>query len=294
MSTSTAATMSGPSTEVIDAVVRLALDEDLAGGIDVTTDATVPLGQQGSADLVARETGVVAGIGVAARVFALQSPACSVTELLVDGATVRPGDVLLSVTGATRDLLTAERTALNLVCHLSGIATTTARWIEAVGGTGATIRDTRKTMPGLRALEKYAVRCGGGTNHRMALSDQALIKDNHIVAAGGMTQALDAVRRLRPGILTEVECDTVEQVHEAVTAGATMVLLDNMARDELRAAVAVAVPAGVRTEASGGLRLAEAQAVAETGVDYLSVGALTHSAPVLDIGMDLRPQGADG
>ncbi|MGI8868292.1 MAG: carboxylating nicotinate-nucleotide diphosphorylase [Mycobacteriales bacterium] len=282
------ATLAAPAREAIDAVVALALAEDLAGGIDVTTVATVPDGQRGIADLVAREDGVVAGIAVATRIFQLQSPMCEVIQRGSDGTRVRPGDVLLTVSGPTRDLLTAERTALNLICHLSGIASTTARWIAGVDGTGAEIRDTRKTMPGLRALEKYAVRCGGGVNHRMSLSDQALIKDNHIVAAGGVRAAIDAVRRLRPDIATEVECDTVAQVREAVASGATMVLLDNMSIDELSASVAIAGPAGVKTEASGGLQLDAARNVAGTGVDYLSVGALTHSARVLDIGLDLR------
>jgi nicotinate-nucleotide pyrophosphorylase (carboxylating) len=277
-----------PTAAAIDDVVRLGLTEDLAGGIDVTTVATVPEGQSGSADLVAREAGVAAGITVAARVFTMQAPSAVVTQLVEDGSYVQAGEILMTVSGPTRDLLTAERTALNLLCHLSGIATTTARWVDAVAGTGAAIRDTRKTLTGLRALEKYAVRCGGGANHRLALSDQALIKDNHIVAAGGVAAALDDVRRLRPDIVCEVECDTVAQVQEAVDAGAAMVLLDNMSLAETRAAVAIATPAGVRTEASGGLTLAQAGAVAATGVDYLSVGALTHSAASLDIGLDLR------
>ena len=183
---------------------------------------------------------------------------------------------------------TAERSALNLLCHLSGVATLTRRWVDAVEGTGARIRDTRKTMPGLRILEKHAVRAGGGVNHRMGLSDAALVKDNHVVAAGGVAAAFDAVRRSFPGLDVEVECDNIAQVREVVAAGADLVLLDNMALDQLREAVAVCRPAGVRTEASGGLTLDTARAVAETGVDFLAVGALTHSAPVLDLGVDLR------
>ena len=270
-------------------VARLALDEDLAGGVDVTTTATVPEGHRSVGDLTARTPGVVAGLPVAMAVFDLCFGAtCTVTATSVDGKQVDAGDVVLSVAGPTAQILTAERSALNLLCHLSGVATLTRRWVDAVAGTGAVIRDTRKTMPGLRTLEKYAVRCGGGSNHRMGLSDQALIKDNHIVAAGGVTAALTAVRRLRPDIICEVECDTVDQVREAVGAGAALVLLDNMSLDEMRTSVDLARPTGARTEASGNLSLDSAADVAATGVDYLSVGALTHSAPVLDLGLDLR------
>jgi nicotinate-nucleotide pyrophosphorylase (carboxylating) len=187
-----------------------------------------------------------------------------------------------------------ERTTLNLLCHLSGVATLTRRWVDAVAGSGAAIRDTRKTSPGLRALEKYAVRCGGGVNHRMGLWDAALVKDNHVAAAGGVAPAFAAVRKRFPGLPVEVECDTVAQVAEVIEAGADLVLLDNMGPDELRRAVGLARARGVRTEASGGLSLELARAVAETGVDYLAVGALTHSAPVLDLGLDLvvdRPAG---
>jgi nicotinate-nucleotide pyrophosphorylase (carboxylating) len=205
-----------------------------------------------------------------------------------DGVAVTRGTSVLQARGPVRTLLTAERSALNLLCHLSGIATLTRRWADAVDGTGAHVRDTRKTTPGLRRLEKYAVRCGGGVNHRMALSDAALVKDNHVVAAGGVVAAFDAVRRQFPGLEVEVECDTLEQVREVVEAGADLVLLDNMDLDTMRAAVALCRPAGVLTEASGGLRLDDARAVAETGVDFLAVGALTHSRPVLDVGVDLR------
>ena len=200
------------------------------------------------------------------------------------------GEVLLTATGATRALLTGERTALNLLGHLSGVATLTRRWVDAIEGSGAAIRDTRKTTPGLRALEKYAVRCGGGVNHRMSLSDAALIKDNHVLAAGGVAQAFAAVRTAFPELPVEVECDTLDQVREAVEAGADLVLLDNMSLDDLRAAVAFVRASGVkcRLEASGGLTLSDAAKVAATGVDFLAVGALTHSAPVLDIGVDLR------
>jgi nicotinate-nucleotide pyrophosphorylase (carboxylating) len=208
-------------------------------------------------------------------------------ELVRADGPAAAGEQVLRVHGLTRSLLTGERSALNLLCHLSGVATLTATWVRAVEGTGARIRDTRKTTPGLRALEKAAVVVGGGVNHRMSLSDAALVKDNHVVAAGGVTAAFEAVRRAFPGLEVEVECDTVALVKEVVEAGADLVLLDNMTDEQMREAVALCRPRGVRTEASGGLTLDRARAVAETGVDYLSIGALTHSAPVLDLGMDL-------
>lgn len=271
-----------------DRLAALALAEDLAGGLDVTTLATVPADHVGTAGLVARADGVVAGLGVAAAVFAarLGTPD-AVMPVAADGDRVHAGQVLLTVTGPTRELLTAERSALNLLTHLSGVATLTARWVDAVAGTGALIRDTRKTMPGMRAAEKYAVRCGGGFNHRMGLHDQALIKDNHVVAAGGVTAAMRAVRERFPDVFCEVECDTLAQVEEAAREGAALVLLDNMDVDTSRTAVEIARRYGTKTESSGGLTLENARAVAETGVDYLAVGALTHSAPVLDIGLDL-------
>jgi nicotinate-nucleotide pyrophosphorylase (carboxylating) len=267
-----------------------ALEEDLAGGTDVTTVATVPAADRGRGDLVARTPGVVAGLPVAEAVFAWASADLDCAELAADGDTVEAGQRVLSVTGPIRAVLTAERTALNLICHLSGIATLTRRWVDAVAGTSAAIRDTRKTTPGLRALEKYAVRCGGGVNHRMSLSDAALIKDNHVAAAGSVAQAFAAVRAQAPELPLEVECDTLEQVSEALAAGAALILLDNFTVTDMAAAVSLA---GGRAllEASGGLTLASARAVAETGVDYLAVGALTHSAPALDIGLDLVPAG---
>lgn len=263
-----------------------ALAEDLAGGIDVTTAATVPPGERGLADLVARAPGVVAGLPVAAAAFWLASPDVDCTPVAADGDQVRAGQVLLTVSGPVGPMLTAERTALNLVCHLSGVATLTRRWVDAVAGTGARIRDTRKTLPGLRALEKYAVRCGGGVNHRMSLSDAALIKDNHVAAAGSVAAAFAAVRAYAPGLPLEVECDTLDQVTEALAAGADLILLDNFDVQGLAAAVRLADGRAL-LEASGGLTLANARSVAETGVDYLAVGALTHSAPALDIGLDL-------
>jgi len=271
--------------------VTAALTEDLAGGSDVTTAATVGADATGCADLVARSAGVVAGLGVAAAVFALvpgdlDGAGLSWAELVTDGDQVVPGQSVLRVTGPVGPMLTAERTALNLLCHLSGVATLTRQWVDAVAGTGARIRDTRKTTPGMRALEKYAVRCGGGLNHRMALSDAALIKDNHVAAAGSVAAAFAAVRRQAPGLPLEVECDTLDQVAEALAAGADQILLDNFAVPDMAAAVALS-GGRARLEASGGLTLATARAVAETGVDYLAVGALTHSAPALDIGLDL-------
>lgn len=272
---------------VHDLVVR-ALEEDLAGGLDVTSAATVPDGQVSSADLVARADGVVAGLPVAAAVFEVASEhAVTITWPVDDGAIVARGDVLLTLTATTRALLTGERTALNLLCRLSGVATLTRRWVDAVSGTGAQIRDTRKTTPGLRALEKYAVRCGGGVNHRMSLSDAAMVKDNHVIAAGGVAAAFRAVRREFPDVSVEVEAESVAEAVEAVEAGADLVLLDNMPVDQVREAVC-RVAGRARLEASGGLHLDNARAMAETGVDYLAVGALTHSAPALDVACDLR------
>jgi nicotinate-nucleotide pyrophosphorylase (carboxylating) len=270
-------------------VVRRALEEDLALGPDVTTEATVRAAARATGDVVPRGAGVLAGVPVAAAVFDLVGgPEVEIVLHAGDGSPAVPGRAALTVSGPTRSLLTAERTALNLIGRLSGVATVTRAWVEAVAGSGAAIRDTRKTTPGLRALEKYAVRCGGGVNHRMALGDAALVKDNHVSAAGGIRQAVDAVRRHAPDIALEVECDTLEQVREAVAVGVELILLDNFSLDDTREAVTLVRGTGVRLEASGGLDLARAPEVAATGVDYLAVGALTHSAPVLDLGFDLR------
>ena len=268
---------------VVDAVA-----EDLPGE-DVTSAATLDPARQAWADLVARADGVVAGLAVAEVVFRhVVGPAVEVKRQAADGDRVARGDVLLSVHGPVPALLTAERTALNFLCHLSGVATATARWVDALAGTDARVRDTRKTTPGLRALEKYAVRCGGGVNHRATLSDMALVKDNHVLAAGGVVPAYDAVRARYPGLPVQVEVTTLDQLGELLDAGAPEILLDNMTTAQM--AEAVRVTAGrARLEASGGLTLARAREVAETGVDYIAVGALTHSAPVLDIAMDLRP-----
>lgn len=271
----------------VEQLVRAALEEDLAGGQDVTSLATVPAGSRSTADVVARTGGVLAGGPVARLVLALAVPEAVVSLEAADGDRLSPGQTVLTATGPTRGLLTAERTLLNLVCHLSGVATLTARWVEAVAGSGASIRDTRKTTPLMRELEKYAVRCGGGVNHRLSLSDEALIKDNHVVAAGGVVAAYQQVKAAWPDLLVQVEVDTVEQAVAAVDAGADLLLLDNMSTAELIGAVA-AVGARARLEASGGLTLDRAAEVAATGVDYLAVGALTHSAPALDLGLDLR------
>ena len=274
----------------IRGLVNMALEEDLDGGVDVTTVSTVPQGQRSVLDLVARRDGVLAGVPVAASVFdEVCGTTCAIHALAVDGQHVREGDVILSVSGPTHGLLRAERPALNLLGHLSGIATATHAWVVAIEGTGAYVRDTRKTTPGLRTLEKYAVRCGGGQNHRMSLSDAALVKDNHVIAAGGVAAAFQAVRTNFPGVPVEVEVDSLDQLREVLDAGADLVLLDNFTPTQMREAVAVTA-GRAKLEASGGLSLDVAHEVASTGVDYLAVGALTHSAPVLDIGADLRSE----
>lgn len=274
----------------VERIIAMAVDEDLDGGVDVTTVATVPAGQRATLDLVARQPGVVAGIPVAAAVFSyVCGDDVQITQLTADGAVVPAGEVLLTVSAPTHALLQAERPALNLLGHLSGIATLTRSWVDAVAGSSASIRDTRKTTPGLRRLEKYAVRCGGGVNHRMSLSDAALVKDNHVVAAGGVAAAFAAVRDAFPGLAVEVEVDSLDQLDEVLEAGADLVLLDNFSVDEMSEAVRRNAGRAL-LEASGGLSLPVAADVAATGVDYLAVGALTHSAPVLDIGADLRQE----
>lgn len=272
----------------VESVIARTLAEDLDGGVDVTTMATVPLQHQSRLSLVSRSVGVLAGVPVAAAVFAMVGGDDVELEWMAeDGQQIDVGAVILRVTGPTHALLRAERPALNLIGHLSGIATVTARWVREVAGTPAVIRDTRKTTPGLRALEKYAVRCGGGVNHRMSLADAALVKDNHVVAAGGVAEAFTRVRENYPNVPVEVEVDSLDQLDSVVEAGADLVLLDNFTPDQMREAVR-RVGGRVRLEASGGLSLETAATVAATGVDYLAVGALTHSAPVLDIGADLE------
>ncbi|GAB2644594.1 carboxylating nicotinate-nucleotide diphosphorylase [Gordonia jinhuaensis] len=271
-------------------VIRTALDEDLRLGPDVTTAATVPSSARTHARIVTREAGVVAGVDVALAVFdEVIGDDYTVISRVADGSAVEPGEVVVEVEAPTGRLLTAERTALNLLTHLSGIATETARWAAAVAGTGAVIRDTRKTLPGLRELEKYAVRAGGGHNHRMALGDAALIKDNHIAAAGSLTAALQAVRELAPDIDVEVEVDSLEQLDEALALGAELILLDNFPLWQTQMAVQRrnARRPETKLESSGGLSLEVARDYARTGVDYLAVGALTHSVTALDLGLDL-------
>jgi nicotinate-nucleotide pyrophosphorylase (carboxylating) len=281
-----------PEPAEVDRVVRAALAEDLRYGPDITTAAVigadaVALSITG-ARVVSRQPGVLAGLDVAATVLATAAPGAAIEPLARDGDRIAAGQAVARVHGPLAGILTAERTMLNFLTHLSGIATATRAWADAIAGTGAFVRDTRKTLPGLRVLEKYAVRCGGGVNHRMGLGDAALIKDNHVAFAGSVAAAYRAVRAAHPDVAVEVECDTVAQVAEALAAGATLILLDNMGLDDLRAGVSLAgsYPAA-RLEASGGLRLENARAVAETGVHYLAVGALTHSAPALDLALDL-------
>ena len=278
-------------------LVRRALDEDLGGdpGRDVTTQATIPADQERTAHVVARADGVVAGGQVwetALRDVArrLGAPVPSVDTRVPDGATVARGEVMAVLRGRTQVLLVAERTALNVVCRLSGIATHTRRWADALAGTGAAVLDTRKTTPGLRVLEKYAVRCGGGTNKRMGLYDVAMVKDNHKLAAGSVSAAYLAVRQRFPDVDVQVEVTTAEEAAEAVAVGARFLLCDNMSPDVLADSVKSARAATsdtVELEATGGLTLDVAREYAETGVDYLSVGALTHSSPILDIALDL-------
>jgi len=270
-------------------VVRGALAEDLRYGPDVTSAATATAGARAVAGVVAREPGVLAGLPVALAVLdAAGVPPEAAEPRHADGDRVAAGAEVLRIRSGLRELLGAERTLLNVLTHLSGIATATRAWADALSGTGCAVRDTRKTIPGLRQLEKYAVRCGGGLNHRMGLGDAALIKDNHVTAAGSVTKAIEAVRAAAPALPLEVECDELSQVEEALAARAELILLDNMDLADLRAAVALARPhPAVRLEASGGLRLATARAVAETGVDFVAVGALTHSSPALDLGLDL-------
>jgi nicotinate-nucleotide pyrophosphorylase (carboxylating) len=278
--------------DAIAALVRMAVSEDLMGGQDVTSVATVPAAQRSVATFGSRADGVVAGLPVAAAVVdAVCGDAASDFDFLVeDGQQVTPGTDLARVTAPTRLMLTAERSALNLLCHLSGVATLTRRWADALAGTGAVVRDTRKTTPGLRTLEKYAVRMGGGANHRMGLADAALVKDNHVMAAGGVAEAFAAVRGLEATIPVEIEVDSLDGLREALEAGADVVLLDNFEPSDMRDAVAIRneVARGVTLEASGGLTLEVARTVGETGVDYIAVGELTHSARVLDIGLDLE------
>lgn len=271
--------------------VRLGLTEDLRYGPDVTTLATVSADAVATASMVPREPGVIAGLDIALLVLdeVLGTAGYQVLDRVEDGTRVRSGQPLLTVRAQTQGLLTAERTMLNLICHLSGIATATAAWVDAVSGTDAKVRDTRKTLPGLRALQKYAVRVGGGVNHRLGLGDAALIKDNHVVAAGSVVAALRAVREAAPALPCEVEVDSLEQFDAVLPEKPELILLDNFPVWQTQTAVQrrnSRAPA-VLLESSGGLSLENAAAYASTGVDYLAVGALTHSVRVLDIGLDM-------
>ena len=278
----------GLEPELVQALVDLAISEDLMGGTDVTSLATIPEIQISELDLVTRSPGVIAGINIAALVFlSVASKKIDIELCVEDGKKVEANTCLLTAKGSTIELLTAERTALNFLGHLSGIATTTNKWVNEISGTNAKVRDTRKTTPGLRLLEKYAVKAGGGTNHRMSLNDQALIKDNHIVASGSIKSAVEKVKDKFPELEFEIEVDNLDQLNEALAVNAQLILLDNFSIEDLKKAV-VTVNKKAKLEASGGITLENARKIAETGVDFLAVGALTHSAPVLDIGGDLR------
>lgn len=283
--------LSGAELAQARTLIARGLEEDLRYGPDITTVATVSADAVTTASMVTRESGVIAGVDIALLVLdeVLGPAGYRVLDRVEDGAVLPAGAALLTVTAETRGLLTAERTMLNLICHLSGIASTTAAWVDAVRGTKAKIRDTRKTLPGLRALQKYAVRVGGGVNHRLGLGDAALIKDNHVVAAGSVVAALRAVRAAAPGLPCEVEVDSLDQLDEVLVEEPELVLLDNFALWQTQAAVQrrdARAPA-VQLESSGGLTLDTAAGYASTGVDFLAVGALTHSVRVLDVGLDM-------
>ena len=280
----------------VASIIAATVEEDLDGGVDITSVSTVPGTQRSVVTFGARAAGCLAGLDIACAVVEIVCGADNVTieRVKSDGDRLQKGDVIARVTAPTQSMLTAERTALNLMCHLSGVATATAQWVDAVAGTGAVIRDTRKTTPMLRRLEKYAVRCGGGQNHRMSLSDAALVKDNHIAAAGGVEQAFGLIRANAAHLPIEIEVDTIDQLRTAIKAGADVVLLDNMPPAVMREAVQVvsahkgSTGHDVLLEASGGLTLDNAKDVAETGVHFISVGGLTHSSPILDIGLDFE------
>ena len=269
-------------------LIKAALAEDLAGGVDITSHATISADANSVADFVARMDGVIAGINVAHAVLA-EVGLTDVTLLKKDGDRVKASDVLMTVHGNTRAILLAERTALNFFGHLSGIATLTSKWVAEVTGTKCQVRDTRKTTPGMRTIEKYAVRMGGGTNHRMNLNDAALIKDNHIAAAGGVSAAFAQVRKAYPSAEIEIEVDNLTQLKEVLPQKPDLVLLDNMSPELCAQAVSL-VNGLCKLEASGGISITTARAFAQSGVDYIAIGALTHSAPVFDIGLDLRAE----
>jgi nicotinate-nucleotide pyrophosphorylase (carboxylating) len=266
--------------------VKDAISEDLVGGQDLTSVATITQSQVSTADFTTRASGVVSGLHVVAAVLEY----CGVNhyEVLVDeGAKVSAGKVLITAQGNTQKILLAERTALNFLSHLSGISTLTNQWVSEISGTKCQIRDTRKTTPGLRMLEKFAVRMGGGVNHRLSLSQAALIKDNHIMAAGSISDAFNAIKKMYPDKSIEIEVDSIDQLKEAITLKPDLILLDNMSTDQCSEAVSI-TNGLVKLEASGGIAITNAKAYAATGVDYLAIGSLTHSAPALDIGLDFR------
>jgi len=269
----------------VDDFVERVLAEDLGEGGDVTSNATIAANARFTAELVAREPMVVAGLDVAEAFFRALDPEVIAEQLTRDGSRIDAGEVLMRLTGNARAMLAAERSALNTLQHLSGIATLTRKYVDSIGGTGATLLDTRKTIPGLRALEKYAARMGGAENHRMRLDDGILIKDNHVAVAGGVGPAVRAAKAAETGLKVQVEVDRIEQIEEALSAGADRLLLDNMDPRTLRRAVEL-VARRVALEASGGVRLETIRAIAETGVDYISVGRITQSAPAVDIGLD--------
>ena len=276
---------------IIEPLVRNALLEDLGLAGDITSTAVIPADHRSVVVMAAREPGVIAGLDAADLAFQLVDPAIAMKRHVQDGATVAPGDIIATIEGPSRGLLTAERTALNFLGHLSGIASVTAKIVAAIAGSKASVACTRKTTPGLRALEKYAVRAGGGMNHRFALYDAVLIKDNHIAVAGGVREA---IRRARQGVghlvKIEVEVDTLAQLRDVMDEGVDAVLLDNMTPEQLREAVGIVAGRAI-TEASGRINPQTAAAIATTGIDLISVGWLTHSAPVLDIGLDFESQG---
>lgn len=268
--------------------VKDAISEDLAGGQDLTSVATITQSQVSTADFITRASGVVSGLHVVAAVLEY----CGVNhyEVLVDeGAKVSAGKLLITAQGNTQKLLLAERTALNFLSHLSGISTLTNKWVSEISGTKCQIRDTRKTTPGLRMLEKFAVRMGGGTNHRLSLSQAALIKDNHVLAAGSITAAFNATKKMFPDKSIEIEVDSIDQLNEAVKLKPDLILLDNMSVEQCNQAVLISAGL-VKLEASGGIAISNAKSYAATGVDYLAIGSLTHSAPALDIGLDFRKE----
>ncbi len=273
---------------LVEAAVKAALAEDLGRAGDITSAATIPAGARADAVIAARAAGVIAGLQLAEAAFRQMDAAIAFEAALVDGDRVGPGAVVARVAGRARPILSAERVALNFLTHLSGVATLTCRYADAIAGTKAKITCTRKTIPGLRALEKYAVRCGGGSNHRFGLDDAILIKDNHIAVSGGVGEAIARAKAFAGHLVKiEVEVDSLDQLEEALAVGVDAILLDNMQPDTLRRAVAIASGKAV-LEASGGVTLETVAAIAATGVDFISAGALTHSAPALDLGLDIR------